>query len=104
MPITHQQFVYNTMLFCQATLKETQSIRQSLNNFMEASGTKINNEKSWILFFNTQGNFKNYLARILDFNTGSLPSKYLGMPLYDNPPRNNCWQNILQKLQGKLNC
>lgn len=26
------------------------------------------------------------------------------MPLSHNPLRNSCWQNILQKLQGKLNC
>lgn len=59
MPITHQQFVDDIMLFYQATLKEVQNIRDILNTFMEASGTKINNEKSCIFFFKTQGNVKN---------------------------------------------
>lgn len=81
MLITHQQFVNDIMLFCQATLKEALSIRDILNTFMEASGTKINNDKSCIFFFNTQGNVKNYLAKILRFSTSILPSKYLGMPL-----------------------
>eukprot|EP00253_Pinus_taeda_P026169 PITA_26169 len=104
MPITHQQFVDDIMVFCQATLKEARSIRYILNTFMEALGTKINNEKYHIFFFNTQGNVKKYLAKILRFSTRLLPSKCLGMPLSANPLRNACWQNILQKLQGKLNC
>lgn len=86
------------MLFCQATLKEARSIKYILNTFMESSRTKINNEKPCIFFFNTQINVKNYLARILGFSSGSLPSKYLCMPLSNNPLRNNYWLNILQKL------
>lgn len=104
MPITHQQCVDNIMLFYQVILKEAHRIRDILNTFTRASGTMIYNKKSCIFFFNTQRNVKNYLAKILGFSTRNLPSKYLGMPLSDNPLRNACWQNILQKHQGKLNC
>jgi len=60
----------------------------------------INNEKSCIVFFNTEGNVKNHLAKILGFSIGNLLSKYLGIPLSNNPLRNACWQNILEKLNS----
>lgn len=69
---------------------------------MEASRTRINNDKSFILFFNTKGNVKTYLAMILGFSTGNLLYKYLGMPLSDNFLKLSCWQQILQNLQGRL--
>lgn len=75
MPVTHQQFMDDIMLFYQATLREARSIRDILNTFMETSGTKINNDKSYIFFFNAQGNVKVYLTRIPGFSTGNFPSK-----------------------------
>ena len=44
--LCHQQFVYDIMMFCQATLKESKAILSILKEFMEAFGTLINNDKS----------------------------------------------------------
>ena len=87
---THQQFVDNIMLFFQVALRKARRIKEILNTFMEASGTKINNEQSCIFFFNTQGNVKTYLGRILGFSTGNLSSKYLGIPLSYNSLELSC--------------
>ena len=46
LPIAHQQFVDEIMLFCQVSLREACRIEEVLLVFMEASGTMINNEKS----------------------------------------------------------
>ena len=96
--ITHQQFVDDIMLFCQVSLREARGIKEIMNTFMEASGSQINNQKSCTFFSNTQGNVKTYLARIMGFSIGNLPTKYLGMPLSENSLKLSCWQQILQKL------
>jgi len=53
-PITHQQFVDDVVIYGQATLKEAQQVLKILLEFTKASGIEINNEKSEIFFFNTQ--------------------------------------------------
>lgn len=69
------------MLFCIVSLREFKRMKDILDLFMEASGTQTNKEKSCAYFFNTTGNVKTYLARVLGFKEGELPTKYLGIPL-----------------------
>jgi len=100
--ITHQEFVDDIMLFCQVSLREARRMKEILNNFMEASGTQINNEKSCTFFFNMPGNIKSYLARIMGFSTSNLPTKYLGTPLLKNPLKLAGWQQTIQNIQGRF--
>jgi len=79
LPITHQQFVDDIMLFYVVSLKEVKRMKYILDLFMEASCTHINKEKSCAYFFNTIGNVKTYLARILGFRVGELPTTYVGI-------------------------
>ena len=72
------------MLFCHVSLREAHHIKEDLLSFMEASGTMINNEKSYIFIFDTPKTIQPYLAQVLGFEIGSLPSKYLGMYLSVN--------------------
>jgi len=78
MPITHQQFVDDIMLFCEVSLKEVKRVKKILDLFMEASGMEINKEKSCTFIFNTPDLIKTHLTRTLGFRTGELPTKYLG--------------------------
>lgn len=59
-PITHQQFVDDIMLFGAVSLREARRIKEILDLFMEAFGTQINKEKSCTYFFNTAGNINNF--------------------------------------------
>jgi len=45
-PVSHQQFVDDVMLYGQATLKEAQKIIKSLSQFSESFGMEINKDKS----------------------------------------------------------
>lgn len=69
---------------------------------MQASGTKIKKEKSCTLFFNTTGNVKSYLSRIMGFSTGNLLMKYLGMSLVESPLKMAGWQQTIQTIQESL--
>jgi len=102
LPITHQQFVDDIMLFGEATLKEVRNIKRILDLFVEASGMEINKEKSCTFIFNTLDSIKAYLTRTLGFRQGELPTKYLGNQLDINPKNLGNWQKITKKLRNKM--
>eukprot|EP00253_Pinus_taeda_P036396 PITA_36396 len=102
LPITHQQFVDDIMLFCAVSLKEVKRIKGILNLFMEASVTQIKKEKSCTFFFNTTGNVRTHLTRLLGFHLGNLPIKYLGTLLALNPLKMVNWHQTIEKLMNRL--
>lgn len=69
LPITHQKFLDDIILFGKASLREARRIKAILDLFMSASGTQINNGKSCTYFFNTAGNIRNFLSRTLGFQS-----------------------------------
>ena len=80
-PQTHKQFVDDTMLMGHPSVQEAQSFKNSLNLFAKASGLDVNPNKSQVFFVNTAPATQRNILQILDFSEGSLPSKYLGIPL-----------------------
>eukprot|EP00253_Pinus_taeda_P006547 PITA_06547 len=102
LPITHQQFVDEIMLFCEVSIKEVRGVKRILDLFMEASGMEINKEKSCTFIFNTLDIIKTHLIRMLGFRQGELPTKYLGNQLDINPTRLENWQQIIEKIKNRL--
>jgi len=102
LPITHQQFVDDIMLFCEATIKEVRNMKRILDLFMEASGMEVNKEKSCTFVFNTLDSIKSHLTRTLGFRQGELPTKYLGNQIDINPTRMVNWQQVTEKLKNKM--
>jgi hypothetical protein len=78
---THKKFVDDTLLHGMPMVKEAKSYKRILDEFGEASWTKINQSKSMIFFFNTNPAIQRNLANILGFECKTLPIKYLGIPL-----------------------
>eukprot|EP00253_Pinus_taeda_P031307 PITA_31307 len=52
LPLTHQQFVDDIMLFGEPTVKEVRQLKKILDLFSEASGLEINRDKSCVFIFN----------------------------------------------------
>eukprot|EP00253_Pinus_taeda_P035368 PITA_35368 len=102
LPITHQQFVDDIMLFCEATIKEVKGIKRIMDIFMEALGMKVNKEKSCTFVFNTLESIKSHLTRTLGFRQGELPTKYLGNQIDFHPTRMVNWLQVIEKLKSKL--
>eukprot|EP00253_Pinus_taeda_P003782 PITA_03782 len=99
---SHQQFVHDNMLFGHPSVQEARSFKSILSNFSEASGALINKVKSEIFFFNTPPTTQRAIARILGFTIASLPSKYLGAPLFALALKHSSWICLLEKLEAKL--
>ena len=49
-PVSHQKFVDDVMLYGQAMLKEAQGVTKTLSEFSKASGTEINKENQKCFF------------------------------------------------------
>eukprot|EP00253_Pinus_taeda_P036048 PITA_36048 len=101
LPLTHQQFVDDIMLFGEPTVKEVKHLRRNLDLFVDASGLEINRDKSCVFIFNTVDQVKAHLIRLLGFRRGELPTKYLGNILDFTSKKMKNWQGVLDKLSNK---
>lgn len=77
------------------------SIRLVLSCFQAFTGLKVNVWKSEIVPVGEVNNL-DALANILQCRVGSLPMKYLGMPLVTSFKTNSIWNPILEKMEKKL--
>jgi len=99
---SHQQFVDDNMVFGHPSVQEARSLKSILTDFSEASGALINKVKSQIFFFNTPPTTQKAIARILGFSIATLPSKYLGSPLFAMALKHSSWNSLLEKLEARL--
>eukprot|EP00253_Pinus_taeda_P020218 PITA_20218 len=101
-PLSHQQFVDDTMLFGHPSSQEASAFKDLLSLFSEASGTSINATKSHLFVFHTPAFTQRNIARILGYSIATLPSKYLGTPLLDSAIKNASWRTLIDKLESRL--
>ena len=81
--VTHLFFADDSILFCKATPVECQVLKSILCRYEEASGQKINTDKSSVFFNpNTSHDIKNEIFNILGPMQDSKHTKYLGLPSF----------------------
>ena len=79
--LTHVCFADDIFLFSSGTSSSVQVIMDELNKFERFSGLQVNMQKSAIFLSGVSGEVKNDILNITGFSMGSLPMKYLGVPL-----------------------
>ena len=99
--ISHLLFANDTILFCDASREQLLSIRLALSCFQAFTGLKVNVGKSEIVPVGEVNNLAE-LASISHCRVGSLPMKYLGMPLGTSFKTALIWNPILEKMEKKL--
>ena len=99
--ISHLLFADDTILFCDASREQLLSIRLALTCFQGFTGLKVNVGKSEIVPMGEVGNI-GALANILQCRVGSLPMKYLVMPLGTPYKTASIWNHILEKMEKKF--
>ena len=81
--VTHLFFADNSILFCKVNPDGCQELKLILQKYEDASGQKINTDKSSIFFStNTIQNTKDAIFSILGPMNDSRHSKYLGLPSF----------------------
>lgn len=66
---------------------------------MDASGQKVNKEKSEIFFMNTSPEMENKICGIMGYRKGTFPCKYLGISLEKNLIYTKFWQDTIEKVE-----
>ena len=99
---THQQFMDDTMLMGHPSVQEARAFKRSLTLFSKASGLAVNAAKYQVFFLNTTPITQTNIVRIWGFTKGSVPSKFLRVPLGKGIIRNTSWQDLIDRIKGKL--
>ena len=99
---THICFADDLLLFCGGSLRAAQIVKDSLDAFFYCSRLESNCSKSVLLVAGGNPSFKNGIVEMFGYPLGSLPLKYLGVPLISsNLSSTNC-KSLLDKLLARI--
>lgn len=100
--ITHLIFAYGLFVLSGGEFKSSQLIADALSDFHLFYGLKPNIQKSSIFFSGVDDATKVCLGSILPTPEGSLPVKYLGVPLISSRLKAaDCFQET-EKILGRI--
>jgi hypothetical protein len=100
--ISHLQYAVDTLCIGEATLENLWTLKAILRSFEMVSGLKVNFWKSNILGVNVSQNFMRVASVFLNCGVGSVPFKYLGLPVGANIRRQTTWEPLLNSLRKRL--
>ena len=101
MAVSHLLFVDDTLIFCEPDLDQILILCMILIWFEAMLGLKINLGKSELVLVGVVHNVDLFLV-VLGCKQGSLPVKYLGLPLGANFKDKTIWNPILEKMKRRL--
>ena len=96
------QYADDTILFLEHDLEKAVNMKLILSFFEQLSGLKINFHKSEIFCFGKAEEVQNDYRHIFGCEVGSLPFKYLGIPIHYRKLLNKEWKAIEDRLEKKL--
>jgi hypothetical protein len=99
---SHTFYADDLMVFCKGKIAGLKALKDLFTSYAQQSGQVINTSKSTIYSGSiTQGRL-NIIVNLLNFNLGSLPFNYLGVPLFKGKPKSIWLQPIADKIKSKL--
>ena len=103
--ISHHLFADDSLLFCQASEKETQEVLEILKLYAKASGQCINMEKSLFYFSsNTSSHKRELIKAMLGVSEMERFEAYLGLPTLVGRSKHHTFSflkdRVWKKLQG----
>lgn len=101
-PITHQQFVNDTLLSKFPLCREDKTFKHIIEDFQATLGMEFNLNESQVSLFNPSQVAQAHIYGFQEIQQNSLPSKYFGPPLLENSLRYSSWEEILSKFDKRL--
>ena len=99
--VSHLLFANDTLIFCDANIDQMLILCMVLIWFEAVPGLKVNLGKSELVAVGAVHKM-DLLVAILGCKQGSLPMKYLGLPLGEKFKDKSIWNPILEKMERKL--
>jgi len=103
--INHALFVDDVICLGGASVRIAKKFKKILLAYCRASGGKININKSEIFGWNIDQSSMNKIASALDMKGHDdwEKFKYLGLPIFLGNNKGRHWQEVMEKIQGKIN-
>jgi hypothetical protein len=98
------QYADDTILFMEHNLEKAVNMKLILCIFEQLSGLKINFHKSEIFCFGKAEDEVDQYKSIFGCEAGSLPFKYLGIPIHYRRLLNKEWNPVADRFEKKLGC
>ncbi|XP_020258784.1 uncharacterized protein LOC109835211 [Asparagus officinalis] len=99
--VSHILFADDMLVFCRANKKSFEGINNLLDTMALNTGLCINRKKSK-LYFSKGCNCKGVLSSIVGISIGTLPMKYLGLPLSAKYPKTKDFLPLIDKVRHKI--
>nr|XP_016453422.1 PREDICTED: uncharacterized protein LOC107777786 [Nicotiana tabacum] len=100
--ITHMSFAENLLLFAKGNLSFVATLYKCFTRFSQASCFHANLGKSSVYFGGVKQVVKDQILAHLGFTSGSLPFKYLDIPLSTKKIALIEWQPLIEKITSKI--
>jgi hypothetical protein len=101
-PVSLLQYADDTLCIGEASVENLWLLKAVLRGFEMASGLKVNFWKSSIIGVNVSNNFLDTAATFLNCRIGSLPFKYLGLPVGANPRLMSTWKPMVDAIRRRV--
>lgn len=100
--LIHLSFADDIMAFCKGDAVSPILLKEYIDRFANASGLKVNLQKSQVFFCGVNDLLKGILLRQLGFSEGMLPIKYLGLPLIASKLSLIDCEPIMERIRKKI--
>ncbi|KAK9078070.1 hypothetical protein SSX86_002127 [Deinandra increscens subsp. villosa] len=101
--ITNLCFADDLLVFMNADTDSVKVIKTALKEFNESSGLLPNMNKSTMYFGNVPPGVKAQIMELLPFKVGSLPVRYLGLPLLAKRLYSKDCASLIDKVKKRVN-
>ncbi|CAM8940407.1 unnamed protein product [Rhodiola kirilowii] len=102
--VSHLFFADDSIFFLKCKVAEAETLRDILSQYEEASGQRVNFEKSEISFSkNTPADVRRSIGGIFRVPQVSSHSKYLGLPLIIGQRKTEAFRGIVEKVWKRVN-
>jgi mannosylglycoprotein endo-beta-mannosidase len=98
------QYADDTIIFMDHNLEKDLNMKLVLCIFEQLSGLKINFHKSEILCFGKAKEVEDQYRDLFGCEAGSLPFRYLGIPIHYRKLTNGEWKSVEDRFEKKLSC
>jgi hypothetical protein len=102
MAVSLLQYADDTLCIGEATVENLWTLKAVLRGFEMVSGLKVNFWKSCVMGINVSEEFIGMASNFLNCRIGSVPFKYLGLPVGANPRKSSTWEPMLNVVRKRL--